>query len=1103
MEYRPYVWWHWMGPNYSKEGIRKDLEAMKEAGIGGATIFNIASAVQETHHPIGNNPWPEQTYRSEAYWEAIAYAAQVARELGLKIGLHNSPGYSTTGGPWIDEEKGMQTLVHSQVELVGGAPVSVVLPRPELPVYGGWGNSGRKATFYRDVAVMAVPVKADAATEDVLELSALMDEDGLLEWDAPKGKWKILRIGHAPTLSNPHPLPDDLIGKALEADKLSAEVSAYHWDNVLGPLEEHVGRYFGTSFTHILIDSYEAGDQNWTPGFREDFKRQCGYDPLPRIALLEADPSNSRNASFKEDWDIIIQRSFLENSWQVARDKVHEKGLLLFWEPYWGPFSITESVYVPDLPMGEFWTHSDGRISSAIVDKAKEYGKNLVGAEAFTGWPTNSHYTEDPAFLKRSADGAFVSGVNLLFLHHWVHQPFDDRYQPGMGMGWWGTHFSRHQTWFEPGKEFFTYLSRCQMMLREGTLEERGENWIHRKSGKADIYFVVNQEDKPRRTSLPAGEFPAEIWDPYTAGISLAQPGDSVNLVLEPGQSLFVVLPKEKTNYAKPYQPFSPMVKWRSLGKIWNVDFSPKLDEPFSIKDFELEDFSKCDEERLKYFSGTASYCSSFTLAPEELKGRLEIDLGKMNDIARLFINGRLVATLWYPPFKADVSDFVKAGENSIRIEVTNNWANRLIGDEQHEPDFEWGQDRGEDFGRAMKAFPDWFLKGEPRPSAGRKGFVIWSYFRKDSPLQEAGLVGPVKLYFCGNEYLPDPLVKNDGKKVKDAAEWETVRRGEILEMFSSEMYGHVPAKPEGLHFQTLSEESVYDGLGIRKIVRVYLDRAGEHSFDILLHLPAEAKAPVPVFAGLNFKSNEATLDERANYRWPYELVLRAGMGVATAWRDSIQPDVVDAQGGVRSWYNLGGDWGTISAWAWGLSRIMDYLETDPAVDASRVAVIGHSRLGKTALWAGANDLRFRAVISNNSGCCGAAISRRRHGETFKAIDNSFPHWFTREFDKYKDADDSFPGDQHWLCALAAPRPLYVASATEDDWADPVGEWFSARSAAPVYGLYGLEGVGPEYPAPDSPDAGNTVAYHVRTGLHGIFAYDWAQYVRWFEKNTK
>lgn len=358
---------------------------------------------------------------------------------------------------------------------------------------------------------------------------------------------------------------------------------------------------------------------------------------------------------------------------------------------------------------------------------------------------------------------------------------------------------------------------------------------------------------------------------------------------------------------------------------------------------------------------------------------------------------------------------------------------------------------------------------------------------------------------------LPDPLQFDDGREVRNARQWEKKRRPQVLEVFAQEMYGHMPARPEGLHFSTISEETVYAGLGLRKVVRIYLDADQAHWFDVLIHLPKDAAGPVPMFVGLNFKGNDATLDERADFRWPYELVLKAGMGVATAWRDSIEPDGKDSKlaeaegvcrdGGVRSWYNKDGDWGAISAWAWGLSRIVDYLETDEAYDTDRLAVIGHSRLGKTALWAGANDLRFDMVISNDSGCCGAAISRRKFGETFAVIDTSFPHWFTREFDKYKGREEIFPADQHWLIALAAPRPVYVASATEDLWADPKGEWLAAKAAEPVYALFGMQGLDDGMPAPDVSDGDGRIGYHIRRGTHNILAFDWQQYISFMNRH--
>lgn len=760
MTYRPYVWWHWMGSNFSKEGIRKDLEAMKESGIAGATIFNLASAVQESHRPVENNPWPEQTYRSEAYWEAIRYAAEQAERLGLKIGLHNTPGYSTTGGPWISEKQCMQTIVMTKTDIEGGKKVKLQLPQPGYPVFTDYSGRQRKATFYEDITVMAVPEKTDLQYEDVKEICGNMDAQGMLSWDAPAGTWHVYRIGHAPTMSTPHPLPDDIIGKTLEADKMNAEVTAYHWQQMLGPLKEHVGPYFGKSFTHLLVDSYEAGNQDWTDGFREKFQEMHGYDPLPVLAIVSTKADHPMSKKFQDDRNATISRMYIDNGWKTTKQKISEAGLKMFWEPYWGPFSTEESLPIPDLPMTEFWTGGDGRIGGSFVDIARDSGKNIIGAEAFTGRPELSHYTEDPAFLKKSADGIFVSGINLLFLHHWVHQPFDDRYQPGMGMGWWGTHFGRNQTWFRPGKAFMTYLSRCQMMLQQGTLREHQGNQLHRQLENADIYFIVNQTDRTATEKVECAQSAAEpeLWDPYTGKITLAKDNDrvktegntSVSIRLRPGQSVFVVFNHQEVSYKKEPAYHAGKKTRRTLSDIWDVAFQSKVDEPFSISDFRLADLSYSSEPRLKYFSGTATYSHSIYLDADDLAGgkRVILHLGTLNDIAELSVNGKSVATLWYPPYDADITPYLHKGENRLDVAVTNNWANRLIGDEQFEPDFEWGMDRGEAMGRAIKGFPDWFMKDQPRPSKERKTFVIWSYFRKDSALQPSGLVGPVELTF-------------------------------------------------------------------------------------------------------------------------------------------------------------------------------------------------------------------------------------------------------------------------------------------------------------------------------------------------------------------
>ncbi|MCA9734938.1 MAG: acetylxylan esterase [Deferribacteres bacterium] len=381
---------------------------------------------------------------------------------------------------------------------------------------------------------------------------------------------------------------------------------------------------------------------------------------------------------------------------------------------------------------------------------------------------------------------------------------------------------------------------------------------------------------------------------------------------------------------------------------------------------------------------------------------------------------------------------------------------------------------------------------------------------------------------------LPALLRNSDGAKITTAEEWVKNRRPEILHLFEKFVYGKSPDTPANLAFSLVEQDTnALDGRAVRKQVAIYLgDPNNPLRMNVLIYLPRNAQKSHPLFLAMNFygnhtinddpiillpkswvrnneqlgiTANQATENTRGirSDRWPVEKILQRGYGLATLYYGDVDPDFDDGfQNGVHRLYNnelqtkpAADEWGSIAAWAWGLSRVMDYCEKDEDIDHKHVVVMGHSRLGKTALWAGATDDRFALVISNNSGCGGAALSRRRFGETVKKINTNFPHWFCENFKNFNDKEDELPINQHMLIALIAPRPVYIASAEEDRWADPKGEFLSAMRASAVYELFGQEGLPVKYmPAINTPITG-TIGYHMRTGKHGVTDFDWQNYL--------
>ena len=389
---------------------------------------------------------------------------------------------------------------------------------------------------------------------------------------------------------------------------------------------------------------------------------------------------------------------------------------------------------------------------------------------------------------------------------------------------------------------------------------------------------------------------------------------------------------------------------------------------------------------------------------------------------------------------------------------------------------------------------------------------------------------------------LPDPLQSTKGKRVSSVGDWE-IQRSYWLDQFAQNVYGQTPTKPVALRFETRTINlDALGGKAIRKQIAIYFTEYPQlPPIELLLYVPKNRTKPAPVFLGLNFCGNHcistetdlplsdrwvgnavgdvaelnrngeprATAKSRGMQarRWPIDTILARGYALATAYYGDIEPDHRDGwKTGIRSVLGdtaKADNWGAIGAWGWGMSRMLDYLETDSSVDAKRVIAFGHSRIGKAALWAAAQDTRFAGTVANETGEGGAALSRRNYGETIGRINNAFPHWFAPRYKAFNDNVQALPVDQHILLALLAPRPLYVASAEEDRWSDPNGEFLGAKAAEPVYALYGKQGLGANsLPSVNTP-IGSTISYHIRTGIHDVTAFDWWQYLQFADDFVK
>ena len=533
-EYRVATYYHWQNGHIGRESIKKDLESMKDVGIGSFYLFNTAEGV-----PAGPVP-----YMSKEWWKMYRYLSREAARQGLEMGVMNGAGWGVSGGPWVQPEDAMQEVVWTA--LCGPLRFDGKLKEP-TPCVGLERDFQRNpvrnrryfvprdflAGHYHDIAVLAFPTpegeirgepyqisglkaktghslmsvwnideneapEADIVhPENIIDLTHKMREDGGLEWDVPDGRWTIVRIGYQPTGKQNHPSPVE--GRGLEVDKLSSKALDRYWKESTLKLMKGAPKLSG-----VLIDSYEAGYQNWTPGFEENFKKRMGYDPGHWLLTLTGRVVGGTRDTERFLWDYrkVISELLQENYYNHFADLCHSNGVEFAIEPYgqFGNIDELSNGELADILVGEFQAGEKPRSFTRYTVKLASslshiYGKEVVGAEAFTN--SGRIFTLSPASLKTQTDYYFCQGMNQVWLHSFVHDPYEKA--PGLTLGTYGGHFNRRNTWWKYSKPWFDYLSRCQYMLRQGR-------------SKNDILYYMGEDApaRPPRTedlepSLPAG----------------------------------------------------------------------------------------------------------------------------------------------------------------------------------------------------------------------------------------------------------------------------------------------------------------------------------------------------------------------------------------------------------------------------------------------------------------------------------------------------------------------------------------------------------------------------------------------------------------------
>jgi hypothetical protein len=486
---KPQTWWHWMNGNVSAEGITADLEAMKRVGLGGFTAFHVA-----------RSDAGKVKYMSPQWHEMMQHTFNEANRLGLDVCVHNCPGWSSSGGPWITPEYAMQKVVWSEIQINGSQRFNAKLKQPKA-----------NENYYRDIAVLAFPTPINeyndangfrlcgweakagfnqkvkdannfqAQEYDIIPLDKIvvldsqMDSLGQLNWNVPQGKWTIIRFGYTPTGVTNKPAPPE--AKGLECDKLSRKAMEIHWKSCVQKILADAGPNAGKTFNNLLIDSYEVKCQNWTPKFPSEFRKRMGYDITLWLPALTGRVVENQEMTERFLWDFrkTIADLFTENYFGYFETLCHKNGMLMSIEPYGdGNFNEFDAASKGDIIMGEFWPPDPDRVSKSdytcklASSAVHTYGKKYAGAESYTSGGMNAAFIQHPYRLKARGDYFYCQGLNRIILHTYVHQPWMN-VLPGMTMSKYGLQFNRNNTWFEKSSAWIEYMTRCQYLLQEGT----------------------------------------------------------------------------------------------------------------------------------------------------------------------------------------------------------------------------------------------------------------------------------------------------------------------------------------------------------------------------------------------------------------------------------------------------------------------------------------------------------------------------------------------------------------------------------------------------------------------------------------------------------